>query len=173
MSESASGENGGAGTGGGAGCVVAAAVVGGVLLLGALAAVVLLFLAAKYTAEAVPDKTLTAPPPPSVAPAPPAEVCAVRLTGVGDGGTWYTVDEEIHEGDEALGEAVRELAAEAKRTGKGLTVRLEVQPDAGVTARHVRAAAEACRAAGAEVEMPGKASGGSATPGKGAGEEGE
>ncbi len=180
MSESAQQGNGSAEQGGGAGCVVAAAIVGGLVLLVSLAAVVLLVLAVKTASVGEPRATVNevpAPvPPPAPVPQPPAptasaQPCTVKLTGLGDRGTWYMVDQDIYEGDEALAEAVRELVAEAKGAGKRLMVSFEVQPDAGITAGHVRAAAKTCRAAGAEVRESG--SGGSDPSGGGAGEGGE
>jgi hypothetical protein len=180
MSESTQQGNGSAGGGGGAGCVIAAAIAGGLALLVSLGAVVLLVLAVRTTSVGEPGTTVNdapAPVPPSApVPQPPAptasaQPCTVKLTGLGDGGTWYMIDQDIYEGDEALAEAMRELLAEAKGAGKRLVVSFEVQPDAGITDAHVSGAAKTCRAAGAEVLE--SRSGGGAPSGGGAGEGGE
>jgi hypothetical protein len=84
----------------------------------------------------------------------PARNCTVKLTGTGDGGTWYMIGQDIYEGDEALKAAVVGLVADAEKKGERLVVGLEVVPNAGITPQAVAAAGKACEATGAELAAP-------------------
>jgi len=141
------------------GCVVGA-IVAGVLLLGAVVVVILAMLLMRRRMAVQmpmpsPSVTITTdvakkqPPKVATPEAADSQEILVKLTGTGDGGTWYMVEDEIHEGDDALKQAIKEHVAEAKKSGKKLHVRLAVIPDAGITAKAVAAAAQACIAAGA------------------------
>ncbi len=87
-------------------------------------------------------------------PGAAARTVTVGLTGTGDGGTWYTVDGDIREGDVELSEVVTELVAEARKKGQPLIVKLEATEDAGITERALEAAGKVCEAAGARLAEP-------------------
>ena len=90
--------------------------------------------------------------PPRTTATGPVEPVTVKLTGTGDGGTWYMVDDEICEGEDALRAAIKELVAEARKEGKTLEVSLKITPDAGITVKARKTAEETCRSAGAAVD---------------------
>jgi hypothetical protein len=99
------------------------------------------------------------PPPPAVTPqvmSTPGKAVTVKLTALGEGGTWYMIDEDICEGDAALVALIKDRMAR-DRAAKGnpadyrYPVRLEVAPDTGITEKHLAAARQAAAAAGATV----------------------
>jgi hypothetical protein len=142
------------------GCVVGAVIALLVLLalVVGLAAVFYLSLSVKSVEPPppMPEVTITSEvakrEPPRATATGPVEPVTVKLTGTGDGGTWYMVDDEIHEGEDALGEAIKELVAEARKEGKTLVVSFEITPDAGITVKARKTAEETCRSAGAAVD---------------------
>jgi hypothetical protein len=147
--------------GAGTGCIVGL-IVGLVLLvvLAVVAGAAFYWLRAR---RATPMRGAPRPPvraPSAVVPRASAQqagtpakaaTVTVKLTGTGEGGTWYTVDQDIYEGDAALREAMRELVADAKKRGGKLWVKLEVVPDAGVTPKALEAARGICAEAGAGI----------------------
>lgn len=153
------------GTGWGVGCAVAA-IVGGLVLVLAVAALGLLFFRSMSASEPMPVGVAPPPPPPraravenpvvihdetEAADTVELGVAAVevKLTGLGEGGTWYMIGQDIYEGDAALKEAVAGRLAAAGKKGRTLRVEFVVQTEAGITAKHVEAARRACEAAGA------------------------
>lgn len=99
------------------------------------------------------------PPPPPVTPqimSAPGKPVAIKLTALGDRGTWYMIDEDICEGDAALTALIkdrmaRDRAAKGNPADYSYPVRLEVAPDTGITDKHLAAARQAAAAAGATV----------------------
>jgi len=81
-----------------------------------------------------------------------ARIATVQLTALGEGGTWYTIDGDIREGDTKLSERIGELVGEARKEGKRLVVKFEVAEGAGITGAHLTQAGKVCAAAGAEIE---------------------
>ena len=99
------------------------------------------------------------PPPPAVTPqvmSAPGKPATVKLTALGEGGTWYMIDEDICEGDAALtallkDRMARDRAARGNPADYSYSVRFEIAPDTGITEKHLAAARQAAAAAGATV----------------------
>ncbi len=140
------------GKGKGMGCVIAI-VVGLILVL----ALVVGAGVAGYFYWMKSSTTVGPEPIPGTGPARPGDTkleVTVQLTGTGLGGTLYTVEGDIREGDVALKELMEELAAEAGKNDRELVVKLEAVPDAGISDKAVEAARDICRKAGARLEAP-------------------
>lgn len=155
-------------SGWGVGCVIAAVL--GFVILGVGGAAALWM----SSGEAVPpsqddvkvatDIAKSKPPPPAVNPqlmSTPGKAVTVKLTALGEGGTWYTIDEDICEGDALLTATLqdriaRDKAARGNPADYSYPVRFEVVSGAGVGAAHVAAARKAAEAAGASVVEDGK-----------------
>ncbi len=106
-----------------------------------------------------PQSTPVPPPPvvkPQIMSAPGGKPVVVKLTALGDNGTWYMIDEDICEGDEALTAAIqdriaRDKAARGNPADYSYPVRLQVTAETGIGAGQVAAARKAAEAAGASV----------------------
>lgn len=147
MSDENSGK--GKGKGKGMGCVIAI-VVGLILVLA-------LIVGAGVAGYFYWMQRPTTEGPSGTGPARPGDTkleVTVQLTGTGLGGTRYTVEGDICEGDAALNELMEELADDARTDGRELVVKLEVAPDAGITDKALEAAREICRKAGARLAAP-------------------
>jgi hypothetical protein len=145
-------------SGWGAGAVITAVIVVFLVLAG-VAAVVLLKMRASAPPPQPPVALGRAPanPPPPVAPqlmSTPGKPVTVKLTALGDNGTWYTIDEDICEGDAALTGMLQDRIARDKAARKNpadysYPVVFEVAPGTGIGEAHVAAARTAAEAAGA------------------------
>ena len=134
---------------------IVVAVLGVLLALGVLA-----LFAAFFLVKAAPVAAPTVKPPPIppqtlVVPVDATPVTTVpvklELTGTGEGGTWYTLDGAIYEGDAQCREALAALAAEAAKSGRKLATTVEAVSNAGITDRALAAARKLCLDAGALV----------------------
>jgi hypothetical protein len=95
--------------------------------------------------NSVPTTELT------VSPHSGMKIVLVNLTGTGDGGTWYMIDGDICEGEEALKDVLAELRAEAQKAGKNLAVKIVANPDSGISKKALNTAARTCLSAGARL----------------------
>ncbi|HOX06381.1 MAG TPA: hypothetical protein PK280_08270 [Planctomycetota bacterium] len=104
-------------------------------------------------------KPVPPPPPPVVKPqvmSTPGKAVVVKLTALGDNGTWFMIDEDICEGDAALtgmlqDRIARDKAARGSPADYSYPVVFEVTAGTGISAAHVAAARKAAEAAGAKV----------------------
>jgi hypothetical protein len=139
-----------------------------VLLIVVIGGAAAAFLAYSGPGKASPSPATAVTPAPPTAPPPtvtpqlmstPGKAVAVKLTALGDNGTWYMIDEDICEGDAALtamlqDRIARDKAARGNPAGYSYPVTFVVEPGTGIGDAHVAAARKAAEAAGASVLPP-------------------